>query len=175
MKRLEIRLSAGGGEATLKAPALGLFQASGAPETCFYIDVVSGSTNDWIFEAKEASTNSGVAPRLKLAEYGPKGPYWYDLLAVECAGSNGRCDRPTADAWMRSMGRRKRGRLDPCGSGVVSGLRWDTSGGQAERDGGLYRDFSVRFALEMKKFATQFAPGSTECIPKDLPAANVTP
>jgi hypothetical protein len=49
---------------------------------------------------------------------------------------------------------------------VVHKLRWDSSGGQSDRDGGLFRELTVRFALEVKKFATQFAPGSTECVPK---------
>ena len=48
--------------------------------------------------------------------------------------------------------------MDPCGSLVVTGLDWETSGGLAHRDTGLYRDFSVRFDAEVKKFPTQFAP-----------------
>ena len=47
--------------------------------------------------------------------------------------------------------------MDPCGSLVITGLDWETSGGLAHRDTGLYRDFSVRFDAEVKKFATQFA------------------
>jgi hypothetical protein len=120
--------------------------------------------------ALESVKGGGVSPILKIAEYGPKGPYWYDVLAVRCGELNSdddvRCDRAGADAWAARARQRKRGRLDPCGSSVITGLAWETSGGQAERDGGLFRDFTVRFTLEVKKFATQFAPGSTECVPK---------
>jgi hypothetical protein len=75
-------------------------------------------------------------------------------------------DRAGADAWSDSLKDRQRGRLDPCGSMVITGLGWDTSGGEHSRDGGFYRDFNVRFDLEAKKFATKFAPGSVECVPK---------
>jgi hypothetical protein len=109
----------------------------------------------------------GFTPRLTVSEYGPAGPYWYEIFALECAGVSGRCDRAGADAWGARLARdRKRGRNDPCGSLVVTGLAWETTGGQAERDSGYYRDFVVRFDIEVKKFTTQFAPHSTECVPK---------
>ncbi len=166
-KRLELRLSAADGEATLSSPTMGSFQASGAQDTCFYIDVVSGSTNEWTYTANAANKTTGFLPRFSLSEYGQSGPYWYDIVAAECRGETGRCDRAGAEQWMTTASRRKRGRIDPCGSTVVSGLHWDTTGGQADRDGGLYRDFTVNFILEVKKFRTQFPPNSTECIPKD--------
>ena len=167
LKRLEIRLGADGGGAALEVGGLGHFEAAGPQEACFYVDVPAGQTNDVAFAAHADRPEAGVAPRLRLAEYGPKGPYWYAIIDVECKGQQGRCDRQGADAWVaRNLKERKRGRLDPCGSAVVTKLTWDTSGGQADRDGGLFRDLNVRFALEVKKFATQFAPGSTECVPK---------
>ena len=61
---------------------------------------------------------------------------------------------------------RKRGRVDPCGSTVFSHLVWDTSGGTGDRELGLFSDFTVKFTMEVKRFATQFRPGSTECVPK---------
>jgi hypothetical protein len=164
-KRLEIRLGSDGGSATFDG--LGHFETAGPQESCFYVDVPAGQTTDLRFAATADRPTEGVSPRLRLAEYGPKGPYWYGIIDVECKGAQGRCDRQGADAWAaRNVRERKRGRLDPCGSAVVTKLAWDTSGGQADRDGGLFRDVSVRFTLEVKKFATQFAPGSTECVPK---------
>ena len=85
---------------------------------------------------------------------------------MKCDGPQGKCDRQAADAWGAAARQRKRGRLDPCGSTVLTKLNWDASGGQSQRDGGLFRDFAVRFTWEVKKFATQFAPGETECVPK---------
>jgi hypothetical protein len=165
-KRLEIRLAADGGSARLDG-GLGSFAAEGPQETCFYLDVPAGQTSDLTFVARADRPSAGVAPRLRLFEYGPKGPYWYAIIDVECKGQQGRCDRQGADAWAaRNLKERKRGRLDPCGSAVVTKLAWDTTAGQAEREGGFFQDLSVRFALEVKKFATQFAPGSTECVPK---------
>jgi hypothetical protein len=164
-KRLEIRLRADGGSATLDG--LGHFETAGPQESCFYLDVPAGQTTDVFFKATADRPAQGIAPRLHLAEYGPKGPYWYEIIDVECKGANGRCDRQGADAWAaRNLKERKRGRLDPCGSAVVTKLAWETTGGDADRDGGLFRDVAVHFALEVKKFATQFAPGSTECVPK---------
>ena len=49
---------------------------------------------------------------------------------------------------------------------MVTHLAWQTSGGSGDRDYGLFRDLTVSFEMEIKKFATQFAPGSTECVPK---------
>jgi hypothetical protein len=165
-KRIEIRLAADGGSASLDG-GLGHFEAFGPQESCFYVDVPAGQTKEVSFLARADKPAYGVAPRFRMAEYGPKGPFWYAIIDVECKGQQGRCDRQGADAWAaRNQRDRKRGRLDPCGSAVVSKLAWDASGGEHDRDGGLFRDLTVRFALEVKKFATQFAPGSTECVPK---------
>jgi hypothetical protein len=176
-KRFEIRISAAGGTAALDLSEVGTV-ATGVPPstpddvepvartTCAYVDVPAGSTHEGRFVALESAVGQGVAPRLAIAEYGPQGPYWYDIVSVTCEGSQGRCDRQAADAWGAAARNRKRGRIDPCGSAVVTKLAWESSGGQAARDGGLFRDFSTRFTMEVKKFATQFAPGSSECVPK---------
>lgn len=167
-KRFEIRISAAGGTASLDLSNLGVVAtgATAEADTCAYIDVPSGSAHDATFLARETTRGRGVAPRLSIAEYGPKGPYWYDLVKISCDGPDGRCDRPAAEDWATAAKQRKRGRLDPCGSSVVTKLGWETSGGQAVRDGGLFLDFTARFNMEVKKFATQFAPGATECVPK---------
>jgi hypothetical protein len=166
-KRIEIRMAADGGSATLQG-GLGHFQAYGPQESCFYVDVPAGTTAaDVAFVATADKPFDGVAPRFQLFEYGPKGPYWYAIIDVECKGQQGRCDRQGVEAWAaRNLEKRKRGRLDPCGSTVVHKLAWEKAGGMDERDGGMFRELTVRFALEVKKFATQFAPGSTECVPK---------
>jgi len=164
-KRFEVRLAALGGSAALSSPTLGDF-AAGEDESCYYIDVVPGTTHDVSFVARERRAEGGVGPSLAIAEYGPKGPWWYDVVNVHCAGPDGKCNRDAADEWGADIKKRKRGRIDPCGSAVVTHLTWDTSGGSGAREMGLFRDFSVRFTMEVKKFATQFAPGSTECVPK---------
>ncbi|HVZ75574.1 MAG TPA: hypothetical protein VHJ20_24545 [Polyangia bacterium] len=164
-KRFEFRLGAGGGPATLTSSTLGTL-SSGKDEACFYVDVVPGTTHEISFVAKEAKAEEGVSPELELAEYGPKGPWWYDVLVVKCDGPGGHCNREAADAWSAELKTRKRGRLDPCGSAVIKNLKWDTTGGAGVRDLGVFADFRVSFTLEVKKFPTQFAPGSTECVPK---------
>jgi hypothetical protein len=164
-KRFEIRLGAAGGSATLDSPTLGHF-ASGPDESCFYIDVIPGTTSDVVFTAREARPEGGIAPVLDIAEYGPKGPWWYDVLQVRCASGGTMCNRDAADAWSATAKTRKRGRIDPCGSAVISRLVWDTSGGSGMRELGLFRDFTVKFTIEVKRFATQFPPGATECVPK---------
>jgi len=165
-KRFEIRLGAGGGPATLSSPTLGEL-VSGPSEACFYIDVVPGTTHEVSFVARERRNEEGVSPVLEIAEYGPKGPWWYDVLAVKCQGGpGGHCNRDAADAWSAELKTRKRGRIDPCGSSVIKDLKWDTTGGSGVREMGLFADFKVTFTMEVKKFATQFKPGSTECVPK---------
>ena len=74
------------------------------------------------------------SPQLDVAEYGPKGPWWYDILSVRCSGPGDRCNREAADAWSAEAKTRKRGRIEPCGSTVISHLRWDTSGGTGDRE-----------------------------------------
>jgi hypothetical protein len=165
-KRFEIRMSARGGSATLDSPTLGHFTAGG-DETCFYVDVLPGTTSDATFTARADSAEGGVAPELQIAEYGPKGPWWYDILQVACAdGPGGRCNRDAAESWGAQAKGHKRGRIEPCGSTVISRLRWETSGGTGERELGLFRDFTVRFTMDVKRFPTQFHPGATECVPK---------
>jgi hypothetical protein len=165
-KRLEFRMSADGGDATLKSPSLGRLTTAGPQQACFYVDVEAGSKHSFTFHVTAERPERGMGPYLAVTEYGPTGPYWYKTLIVECAGANARCDRAGADAWGRGFATRKRGRLDPCGSMVVTNLNWETSGSEASRDSGFFADFTVTFDLEAKKFATQFAPGSTECVPK---------
>jgi hypothetical protein len=166
-KRFEIRVGAGGGPATFSSPTLGeLASVGGAGESCFYIDVVPGTAHEVSFVAREAKAEEGVSPVLEVAEYGPKGPWWYDVLRVKCEGPGGHCNREAADAWSADAKSRKRGRVDPCGSSVISHLRWDTTGGTGVRELGIFSDFTVSFTIEVKKFATQFPSGSTECVPK---------
>jgi hypothetical protein len=166
-KRFEIRVGAEGGDATLDSPTLGRFSSGAAgAEACFYVDVLPGTHHLLTFVAHEGRPTAGLSPSLRVAEYGPKGPYWYDVVEVHCAGALGKCTREAADAWGAEAKSRKRGRVDPCGSAVVTRLGWDTSGGTGDREGGFFRDFTVSFEMEVKRFATQFAPGSTECVPK---------
>jgi hypothetical protein len=168
-KRFEIRVGAeGGGDAALESPTLGRFSAgAGAVDAaCFYVDVLPATRHLLSFAAHEGRTGDGLSPTLHIAEYGPKGPYWYDVVEVHCAGAGGKCTREAADAWSAEAKNRKRGRIDPCGSAVVTHLAWETSGGTGTRDSGLFRDLTVSFEMEVKRFATQFAPGSTECVPK---------
>jgi hypothetical protein len=162
-KRFEIRMGATGGGATLDSPTLGHFTA-GADEACFYIDVLPGTTSDITFTATEAVKEGGIGPLLQIAEYGPKGPWWYDVIGVHCPGPNGRCNRDAADAWSAEAKGRKRGRADACGSSVISHLTWDTSGGVGNRELGLFKDFTVHFTMEVKRFPTQWPPHSKECV-----------
>ena len=165
-KRFEIRLGAeDGGDAVLDSPTLGRFGA-GTGESCFYIDVLPGTHHMLTLTAHEGRPTAGLSPTMRIAEYGPKGPYWYDVVEVHCRGATGRCTRDAAEEWGAEAKGRKRGRIDPCGSSVVTHLVWETSGGVGGRDEGLFRDLTVSFEMEVKKFPTQFAPGSTECVPK---------
>jgi hypothetical protein len=164
-KRFEIRMAGVGGGATLDSATLGHFSA-GPDEACFYIDVLPGTTSDVVFTATEARKEGGVGPFLTIAEYGPKGPWWYDVLTVRCEGPGGRCNRDAADAWSAEAKSRKRGRVDPCGSSVVSRLVWDTAGSTGDRELGIFKDFTVRFTMEVKRFATQLPPHSKACVPQ---------
>jgi hypothetical protein len=165
-KRFELRLSASGGNIAVTSDLLGRFDAQGAQTRCVYIDLISGSQAKMKVTATADDKSVGVLPQFSLSEYGPAGPFWYETLTVQCQGKYGQCDRDGADAWQASLAGRKRGRIDPCGSAVVKSLRWDVSGSESARDGEFFHDFTVSFDLDIKEFATQFSPGSTECVPK---------
>ena len=159
-------MSASGGRIAAASDALGRFEVQGAQTRCLYVDLLTGSTTKLSVTATADDKTTGVLPEFSLVEYGPSGPFWYETLNVQCQGKYGQCDRQGADSWQDSLSSRKRGRVDPCGSAVVKSLRWDTSGRQSDRDGEFFHDFTVSFDMEIKSFATRFAPGSTECVPK---------
>ena len=163
-KRIEIRMSAANGHVSLDSPSAGHFEQTGPEEACFYVDLEVSLIHDFHMDSREEREGSGVTPHVHIAEYGPAGPYWYDVVDIACgAGAHG-CDLTLARDWGQSwVANRKRGRLEACGSMVVTGLKWTTSGSDAAQKGGLLRDFETTFSLEVKKFATQFPPGAAEC------------
>jgi len=164
VKRIEIRMSAANGEVALDSPSAGHFEQAGPQEACFYVDLQVSLIHDFHMDSREARAGGGVTPHVHIAEYGPAGPYWYDVVDIACGAGVRGCDLPLAREWGQSwVASRKRGRLDACGSMVVSGLKWTTSGGDDAQKGGLLRDFESTFSVEVKKFATQFPPGAAEC------------
>ena len=163
-KRIEIRMSAANGQVNLDSPSAGHFEQAGPEEACFYVDLEVGLIHDFHMDSQEGEKGRGVTPHVHISEYGPSGHFWYDIVDVACGAGTRGCDQALAREWGESwLTKRKRGRLDACGSIVVTGLKWTTSGGQAMDDGGLLRDFESSFSLEVKKFATQFPPGAAEC------------
>jgi hypothetical protein len=163
-KRIEIRLSAANGKVALELPGLGRFEHGSPDEACFYLDLPVSKAQPFHLDAQGNARTTGVTPHLHISEYGPAGPYWYDILDVACGAGTRGCDPSLAREWGQSwLTNRKRGRLDACGSIVVTGLKWYSSGGEAPENGGLLRDFLVDFSLEVKKFATEFPPGAAEC------------
>lgn len=167
MKRYEIRLAADHGSAAVASPAFGRLAAATETDTCYYVDLLAGASHDVAFAVRAARSRGGFGARFRVAEYGVKQAVWYDIFAVVCGGAADGCRRESVDAWAKGLqAQRRRGRLDPCGSTVVTGLRWDTTGGEHDRDGGYYRDLTVGFALDVKKFTPQLAPGDPTCAPQ---------
>ena len=132
-------MSVHGGEGVLQAPTRwAASTATGAADTCFYVDVPAGSKAGLDLRGPGQQPGRRVWRRAStISEYGPKGPFWYEIFTVDCVGVEGRCDgagRRRLDR--RSLKTRQRGRIDPCGSLVVTGLDWETIGGLAHRDDG---------------------------------------
>jgi hypothetical protein len=163
-KRIEIRISAANGQVKLDSPSAGHFEQTGPEEACFYVDLAAGLSHDFHLDSQEGRVSGGVVPHVHIAEYGPAGPYWYDIVDIACGlGARG-CDLTLAREWGESwLATRKRGRLEACGSISVSGLKWTTSGGEDADKGGLLRDFETSFSLEVRTFATEYPPGASEC------------
>lgn len=163
-KRIEIRMSVNHGSVALDSPMAGHFEHASEEEACYYVDLDVGSLVTFHVASKEKREGGGVTPSVHISEYGPIGHFWYDILDVTCGIGERGCDPGLARAWGQGwLDQRKRGRLEACGSMVVVGLKWGTSGGQAEANGWLLRDFNADFGIEVKKFATEFPPGSPEC------------
>jgi len=157
-------MSAAFGKVALDSPTVGHFEQEGREEACFYVDLPVSQVYDFHLDSREATEGGGVGPDVVIREYGPAGPYWYDIVKFACGIGDRTCDLDLARAWGQDwLDQRKRGRLDPCGSIVVTGLRWSTSGGQSSQHGGALRDFVVDFALDVKKFETQFRPHASQC------------
>jgi len=163
-KRIEIRLSAANGRVALDSPSAGHFEQSGPQEACFYVDLAIGVAHDFHLDSQEERTGGGVVPHLRIAEYGPAGPYWYDILDIQCGAGTSGCTLESArDFGYLWLEHRKRGRLDACGSISVTGLKWTPSGGEDAYKGGALRDFEADFSLEVRKYATELPPGAPEC------------
>jgi len=157
-------MSAANGRVALDSPSAGHFEHAGLEEACYYVDLEVSLIHDFHLDSQEGESGRGVTPHVHISEYGPAGPFWYDIVDITCGTGARGCDPSLARDWGESwLASRRRGRLEPCGSIVVTGLKWTTSGGQAAENGGLLRDFEATFSLEVKKFATQFPPGATEC------------
>ena len=122
-KRIEIRMSAANGRVALDSPSAGHFEHAGPEEACFYVDLEMGLIHDFHVDSRETRDGGGVTPHVHIAEYGPKGSCWYDIVDISCGAGAHACDLPSArewgDSWLTS---RKRGRLEACGSLVVGGL-----------------------------------------------------
>jgi len=164
-KRIEIRMAGYHGSLTLDSPTVGHFEHKGNEEACYYVDLDIDTLYTFHVASKEEKEGRGVTPSVHISEYGVFGHYWYDVVDVTCGIGERACDPGLAREWGQGwMEKRKRGRLDPCGSLVVVGLKWGTSGGQAEANGWALRDFNADFGLEVKKFPTEFPPNSRECM-----------
>ena len=163
-KRIELRMSSSLGSLTLDSPTAGHFEHPGDEEACYYVDLDVNQLYTFHLASKEAHEGTGVAPMVHISEYGPIGHFWYDIVEVACGFGDRACDPGLARTWGQNwLDKRKRGRLDACGSLVVVGLKWGTSGGQSEANGWRLRDFNADFGIEVKKFATEFPPHAPEC------------
>ena len=49
---------------------------------------------------------------------------------------------------------------------MISHLVWDTSGGVGNRELGIFKDLTVKFTMEVKRFPTQWPPHAKECVAK---------
>ena len=91
-----------GRRATLESPTLGRFEAAGPQETCFYIDVARRPQHRrGLRGARRAAPTPASLPRLRIVEYGPKGPFWYEVIDVDCIGQR----RPVRPPGRRRLGR----------------------------------------------------------------------
>ena len=159
-KRLEIRLSVDGGEGALRVAH---------PRPVHRERACTKPASTWTCPraARPAATSSAgpptptpaSRPRLTISEYGPEGPYWYEIFAFECVGVGGRCDRAGADAWgARPQDAQARThRSLRLAGGDRPGLGDLGRPGRSRRRAATATS-RVRFDVEVKKFATQFAP-----------------
>ena len=128
--------------------------------------MVPGTTADVVFTAREARPATGFGPMLDISEYGPKGPWWYEDRGRTLLGAGGE---------MQSRRRRRLGQGDQDAQawayrslrfGRGDGASLGHDGGTGKTELALFRDLTVQFAMEVKRFPTQFHPGATECVPK---------
>ena len=165
-QRFEIRLAGVGGGATLDSPTLGHF-AAGADEACFYIDVLPGTTSDVVVHGDRGGQGRRHRAGARYRRVRPEGALVVRRHQRSLRGS-GRQVQP------RRRRRLERGGEEPQARprrplrvvGDLAPRPGTRRAASADRELGLFKDFTVKFTMEVKRFPTQWPPHAKECVPQ---------
>ncbi len=166
-KRFEIRLSAAGGGAHTRLGDAGPLRRRVRRDLLLHRRAAGDDAAGDLHRARR-DEGGGRGARARISpSTGRRGPG--GTTSCRCAAT--RAGRRAATATPPTPGAPRPRRASAVGSSraarrVISHLRWDTSGGTGDRELGMFRDFKVDFTMEVKRFATEFHPGATECVPK---------
>jgi hypothetical protein len=160
-KRFELRLPKTTSAIWVSIAGKGVFYkaAQSLPPACFYVDLPAGE-HTLTVHSETKDTEVGLQTGLKIYEYGPKGPFWYRSLDFVC-GHREKCTKPAIQTWVDFQQRLPRGVLDPCGSTMIRGFRFD--GTREEKALPEYLELDLTMQIKVYAFETFRVPGSGAC------------
>lgn len=137
-----------------------LYKSGQRAEDCFYLDLAPGP-HEIVVRGKAAASEpeGGVGLMVRIAEYHPGGPAWYDAFRFEC-GFPGPCDVDTLKSWKREAERNRRSYRDPCGTSRITALGWETG---RMPDAQHPEEVQLRFTLHVGQRAPEHPPEDPTC------------
>lgn len=159
-KRYEFRVATGPGQAWVTVDGRDLlFKSSERAEECFYLDLEDGAMHQVSLRTHATKETEGFGVNLRVAEYGAKGPWWYDTFAFQC-GMPGACAKDSLRTWKQETDALPKNLRDPCGSTKLKGISWQTG---RVPDSQHPEEILLAFTLHVYPFEPNFAPGDAGC------------
>ncbi len=166
-KRYEIRLFRTRNPSVVAVGALGRASRDdeSPAEVCYYVDYGPGS--HLLTYSVKARDGDHVSTGIALYEYNPSGHFWYPVFEQRCGDSQFTCGPSALEEWRTAFVRGQQGRLDPCSSTRVMGVRW--GGRRSTGSSDSYSDLTLEFSTKTYRFSPKFPPGSPLCKRKRRP------
>ena len=132
-----------------------LYKSPERAETCFYIDLPTGSQD---LELR-ASNPDGIVAGLQIHELGTRTKSWYDTFAFSC-GIPGVCSVDELESNKAEYLKAKHQVHDLCGTTKIKGLTWDHDKGPDQEHPS---ELLVQLTLDIYKFAAWKQHGDPSC------------
>jgi hypothetical protein len=156
LKRFEIKLGPTPHDLWLTLPGHVLYKSAERPDSCFYVDLPTGSHT---FELR-ASQPDSVSAAVEISELGAKTKSAYQTFRFTCGSPGGVCSFEELDGKKAEYQGVKKNTHDPCGSTKVREIVWDTG---KSPDHQVPSELAMRFVLQVYKFVPEKPSGDPSC------------